>query len=384
MKKYNLLVPLAGRGSRMIPGGYIVPKPMITAGDKTILDWSMNSVDYSECNIIFIILKEQAYNFSLDSILQSRYPESQVIQLDDVTRGAVETCYKAGHLIDNDMPLVILCSDIYFEPKYVPSPEHFETDGYLLTFKANSTNYSYVQKDADGFVSETKEKVVISQDAAVGVYCFKTSSTFLKYAAQMLADDIRTNGEFFLCPLYNLLISDGLKVASAEIDLIYIMGTAAELEFFELSIFPYFHGPTEFVLCADHSGFEAKEMFKAELLRRKLRFLDCGCASTKDCDYYDFLQLTVKRLQYTTGAFGIGFCRSGQGMNIAANKAPGIRAALVVDDEFAGLAIEHNAANFFSIPAGHVDQNSMGRIIERLVASRFEGGRHQNRLQKIG
>jgi RpiB/LacA/LacB family sugar-phosphate isomerase len=384
MKKYNLLVPLAGRGSRMIPGGYVVPKPMIIAGDRTILGWSMDSVDYAECNIIFVILKEQAYNFSLDTVLQSKYPECQVIQLDDVTRGAVETCYMAKHLIDNDMPLVILCSDIYFEPRYVPVPAHFEADGFLLTFKGNSTNYSYVQKDSQGYVTETREKVVISQDAAVGVYCFKTGAVFTKYAAQMLKDEILVKGEFFLCPMYNLLIADGLKVGVSEIDTIYIMGTAPELEFFEQSIFPYLNGPTEFVLCADHSGYEAKEQFKAELARRQLKFLDCGCSSLKDCDYYDFLQLTVKRLQYSKGAFGIGFCRSGQGMNIAANKVPGIRAALVLDDTFAQLAIEHNSANFFSIPAGHVKPASMGSIIEKLLTSRFKGGRHQNRLQKIG
>ena len=138
------------------------------------------------------------------------------------------------------------------------------------------------------------------------------------------------------------------------------------------------------MVCADHSGFVAKELFKEKLIKRSLPVLDVGCYTEKDCDYYDFLHLANKRIKNSWGTFGVGFCRSGQGMNIAANKMIGIRAALTMDDNFAALAIMHNAANFFSIPAGFISEEMMDKIIDQLLEARFQGGRHQNRLQKIG
>lgn len=383
MGKYNLLVPLAGKGKRMEEGGYSVPKPIIPAGDRHILDWSMESIDYSECNLIFVILKEQAYNFSLDSILKQKYPGCQVVLVDKPTRGSVETCLAAKHLIANKAPLIIFCPDVYFQPKYVPQKHHFDYDGYLLTFKANSPNYSYVRQNDEGLVIETREKVIISQDAAVGVYCFQSGLSFIRYAEQMIADNIREQNEFFLCPLYNLLIQDGLRVGYDPIHTIYIMGTYQELQFFENDIFPYLYGPTEFVLCSDHSGYVAKEEFKRELLKRNRKVIDCGCFNDRDCDYQDFLHLAAMKVRQHPGAFGIGFCRTGQGMNIAANKEDGIRSALIIDAHFARKAIAHNATNFFSISSGYVASNIYDRIIDELILTRFEGGRHQNRLQKI-
>ncbi len=380
--KYNLLVPLAGSGTRMAERSTI-PKPLVLAGNKSILDWSMDSIDYSECNLIFVILTEQEHNYSLGTILQSRYPGCNIVMIDQATRGAVETCYAARDIIRGDTPLIVYCPDVAFTPQYVPDPKHFLTEGFLLTFKANSTNYSYVRKK-NGVVSETREKVIISQDAAVGVYCFKSGDVFNRYATVMIESSITDAGEFFLCPMYNLLIADKLKVLAEQVNTIHIMGTVPELEFFERVVYPYIDGPTEFVLCADHSGFVVKDRFKKLLLMRKLKVTDCGAHTTQDSDYYDFLSLARYRLEQSSGAYGVGFCMTGQGMNISANKIPGIRAALVKNKQYAELAVQHNAANFFSIPADEVGVKEMNDILDGILGARFQGGRHQNRIQKVG
>lgn len=379
MKKFELLVPLAGRGLRMVEGGYTMPKPLIMAGDRTILDWSMESIDTSECNITFVILKEHAYNYDLLTILKSKYPDSAVAIVDDYTRGTLESCYNARFLVDSFKPLIIFCPDVAFRPVFKPTEDHFNQAGFILTFKANSPNYSYVLKERFGWVTETREKTVISQDAAVGVYCFQSANLFFKQAAIALTS--KQASEFYICPLYNQLIDSDLEVQSAEIDSIYIMGTPKELNFFERAIFPYINGPREFIVCSDHSGFDVKQEFIAAIRDIGIKVIDCGCWTNRDCDYSDFLFLAQKYIKNNPGAYGLGFCRSGQGINIAANKIPGIRSALITDEFSASLAIQHNNANFFAIAAGRL-QTYAPDIVSQLVLSRFQGGRHQNRLEK--
>jgi RpiB/LacA/LacB family sugar-phosphate isomerase len=108
-------------------------------------------------------------------------------------------------------------------------------------------------------------------------------------------------------------------------------------------------------------------------------FIDCGCYSLADCDYKDYIAQAMETKQYFPGTLIIGFCRSGQGVNICANKYKDIRAALITTAPAASLAIRHNAANFFSIAAS-VDVAEMQGIVNTLLIEKFEGGRHQNRL----
>jgi len=133
MKKYNLLVPLAGRGQRMIDGGYSMPKPLIFAGDRRIIDYSLDSIDRSECNLIFVVRRDHICNFSIDKTLVSKYGEDiKIVVTDEDTRGSVESCYLAKEYIDDDLPLIICTSDIYFEPVFTPTDDMFENDGLQL------------------------------------------------------------------------------------------------------------------------------------------------------------------------------------------------------------------------------------------------------------
>lgn len=379
--KYNLVVPLAGKGQRMIDGGYRFPKPMIWAGDRTILEHGMGSIGILDRNLIFVVRRDHVHNWAIDKFLASRYPGCRVIVAENETGGSVDSCYLAKDLIDNDMPLVVFTSDVSFSPPFCPWEGTFESDGFLLTFKANSDRYSYVQKDDQGLVIRTAEKVVISEDANAGVYGFKTGRTFCRLAEATL----KTPGEHYLAPLYNLLIAAGGKVRTESVKRMHIMGTPEELRFFETVTFPYYRWVSGLILCSDHSGFEAKERTRrlAGLQEIPLHLIDVGCYAYDDCDYADYIERAIQARDHHPGYLILGFCRSGQGVNICANKHAGVRSVLVSTPEAAALGVRHNAANFFAIPAGDVHDDDLLGILKALASERFEGGRHQNRLQRL-
>lgn len=383
MKKYNLIVPLAGKGQRMIDGGYSFPKPLIMAGDRHIIDYSLGSIDTSECNLIFIIRRDHVCNYAIDKVLKSKYGNDITLVIaEDNTQGSVSSCYLAKNYIDNDIPLIVFCPDIYFESKFIPTDDMFRDDGLILTFKANSSNYSYVQINGDGIVTKTAEKIVISDNASVGVYCFKNGKSFLRLAELAFSSNIKSNNEYYICPIYNILIANGGVVKTKQVSIMYVMGTPEEMNFFKNVIFPYFL-PRSFILCSDHSGFELKEAAKKIIIEMNIPFVDCGCYAIDNCDYSDYVSQAIETKVYFPGAIILGFCRSGQGVNITANKHTKIRGALVSTSNAASLGIRHNAANFFAIAAGHTTEDEMREIIKTLMAEKFEGGRHQNRLQKV-
>jgi len=223
---------------------------------------------------------------------------------------------------------------------------------------------------------------VISENASVGIYCFKSGRRFVQLAEEAFQKGLTSQKEFFVAPLYNQLIAQGGKVTTSSVDRLYVMGTPEEMDFFKRVIWPFLL-PRQFVLCCDHSGYKAKEIAREILTGEDDKFIDVGCWSTRDCDYSDYITQAVDTQRTFPGSLVLGFCKTGQGVNIAANKFRGVRAALVTNEQYAEYAVRHNAANFFSIPAEMVDVPMLHRILKVLRGERFDGGRHQNRLMKI-
>ena len=153
MKKYNLLLPIAGKAQRFIDAGYTMPKPLILARNKHVIDWALESVDTKECNLIFMVRVDHIYNFSIDKILKQKFGDDiTIIKIDKVTRGALETCTLARSHIDNDLPLIIYTPDVHFGPTFNPDSIQKDSDGFLLTFTANSPDHSYSDYDENGIV----------------------------------------------------------------------------------------------------------------------------------------------------------------------------------------------------------------------------------------
>jgi len=382
--KPNILIPMAGLGSRFIKEGFKVPKQIINIKDKHLIDISLDCLDYKDCNLIFVLRDEHVYNHHMDELLKKKFGDDiTIVVLDQLTDGSVCSCLFAEEYIDNDAPLVIHTLDIEFRPVFDPHViETLDADGLILTFKSNSINYSYAQLDSEGIVTKTAEKKAISPNACVGIYGFKKGSDFCKYAKEMISRNLRTKNEFYISPLYNVLIEDGKKIVTEGVDKMHIFGTPDEYRFYKDNVVQKI-GDKPIALCSDHSGFEAKEQFKDILDSNDLEYIDFGTILNKDCDYRDYIAQASKAIQENDCHFGFGFCRSGQGVNICANKYKGIRSALIYNEYAMEMSIRHNCANFFAIPAKSMDQATLARYLRIARENSFDGGRHQIRIQEL-
>lgn len=138
-------------------------------------------------------------------------------------------------------------------------------------------------------------------------------------------------------------------------------------------------------VAADHGGFQLKEKIKKYLIDKGHEVEDFGAKSfDKADDYPDFALPAAKSVASGKNDAGILVCSTGIGMSIAANKVPGVRAALVMDEGLAQMAKSHNNANIIAMPGnGHVSESKALKIVEAYLSTEFEGGRHLRRVKKM-
>lgn len=233
-KKMNVLIPMAGAGSRFAQAGYTFPKPLIEVNGKPMIEVVVNNLNM-EAHYIFLVQKEHYEKYNLKFLLNLIAPNCDIVQLDGITEGAACTTLLAKEFINNDEPLVIANSDQYVEWNsnecmYAFSAD--EIDAGILTFKSHHPKWSYARLDESGFVSEVAEKKVISDDATVGIYYWSKGSDYVKYAEQMISKDIRVNNEFYVCPVFNEAIADGKKIKIKNVENMWGIGTPEDLEHF--------------------------------------------------------------------------------------------------------------------------------------------------------
>ena len=229
--KTNLLLPIAGNGQRFIDAGYTSPKPLIEVSGKTILDRSLESIKHDNCNLIFVIRQDHVKEYNLNFVLRSKYKDCRIIVIPGLTDGALSTCMLAKEHIDNDEPLMIFTPDCYFEPSIDPDKISESLDGLVCVFKSKSPAHSYVRlNDYANLVAETKEKEVISDMAIGGLYYFKQGKMFVESATTMIENNMRSKGEFYIAPVYNLLIDKGYRIGIDRNTRHDILGTPEDLE----------------------------------------------------------------------------------------------------------------------------------------------------------
>lgn len=136
-------------------------------------------------------------------------------------------------------------------------------------------------------------------------------------------------------------------------------------------------------LGADHRGFRLKETIKIHLRQAGNVVRDFGTDSEVSADYPDFGRAVAEAVASGTADLGVTVCWTGNGMNMVANKVPGVRAALALNPEMAHLARAHNNANVLTLAAKYVAPADVGAIVEEFLKTPFEGGRHQQRLDKM-
>ncbi|MBI3880619.1 MAG: ribose 5-phosphate isomerase B [Verrucomicrobia bacterium] len=164
-------------------------------------------------------------------------------------------------------------------------------------------------------------------------------------------------------------------------------GIAAMLNFLEHSqtnpFRPVSTDKTTIALAADHAGFELKQAIKQTLAKSGVIINDLGTDSTASTDYPDYASAVAHAVAEGRADFGILVCSTGVGMSITANKVPGVRAALLFNEDMGRLAHAHNNANVLCFGARQTSPEQAGRIIEAFLGAHFEGGRHDRRVHKI-
>jgi len=232
--KMNVLIPMAGAGSRFHQAGYTFPKPLIDVQGKPMIQVVVDNLNI-EATYIYVVQKEHRAKYNLDTLLNLITPNCKIVEVDGITEGAACTTLLAKEYIDNDQPLVMANSDQFVEwdsNEFMYKMIEQKVDGGILTFKATHPKWSFAKVDEYGYVTEVAEKNPISDIATVGVYYWAKGSDYVKYAEQMIEKNIRTNNEFYTCPTFNEAIGDGKKIKTFNIDKMWGLGTKEDLNYY--------------------------------------------------------------------------------------------------------------------------------------------------------
>lgn len=219
----NIIVPMAGRGSRFANAGYGAPKPLIDVAGRPMISWVIENLKLkSSHRFIFICQREHYDKYDLRKVFSDHLGSNwDVVLLDGVTDGAACTVLKASHLIDNCHPIIIANSDQYIDAdinEFYSDALSSGLSGLIMTFQDDDPKWSYARVAERGLVDLVVEKEPISNNATVGLYYFRHGQEFVKSAHKMILENFRVSGEFYVAPCYNYAISAGAKVAIWEID----------------------------------------------------------------------------------------------------------------------------------------------------------------------
>ena len=230
----KIVVPMAGAGSRFETAGYTFPKPLIEVRGEPMIAKVVKNLNL-QGQYIFLVQKTHYEKYNLQGLLTLIAPNCKIVQIDGLTEGAACTVLKAKEYINNNEPLIIANSDQYIKWnsfETISSFNHKDADGGILSFTSVHPKHSFAKVDGNGYVTEVAEKNPISNNATVGIYHWKQGADFVRYAEQMISKNIRTNNEFYICPVYNEAIQDGKKIKINSVDEMWGMGTPEELNNF--------------------------------------------------------------------------------------------------------------------------------------------------------
>jgi NDP-sugar pyrophosphorylase family protein len=236
----NIVIPMAGRGSRFSDAGYTVPKPAIPIHGMPMIELVARSLRPARPHrFVFLALADHLERFDFDWMLRRIDPACLVVPVDTVTEGAACTVLLARDLIDTGDPLMLANSDQWVDMRiddYLAAQDAGGADGLIMTMTADHPKWSYVGLDARGRAVRVVEKEVISNEATVGIYNFRRGRDFVWAAGEMIRRDRRVNGEFYVAPVYNELIERGARVDVFSVgsvsERMWGLGTPADLELF--------------------------------------------------------------------------------------------------------------------------------------------------------
>lgn len=213
----NILIPMAGLGSRFAKAGYKKPKPFIDVSGKPMIVRVLENLKYPDAKYILVaqwdhLQKEKELVKKIEHEFNAAF-----VPIEKLSEGTACTVLYARKFINNSVPLLIANSDQIVDidiAAFIDDCKNRELDGSILTFvdEHKDPKWSFAKIDDNGLVKEVKEKEVISPYATVGIYLYSKGSDFVNSAVDMIARNDRVNNEFYTCPTYNYAIKDGLKI----------------------------------------------------------------------------------------------------------------------------------------------------------------------------
>lgn len=236
----QIIVPMAGAGSRFAVAGYKDPKPLIPVHGvpmiKVVID---NLTPARDHKFIFICQAAHVEEYGLREKLSTWAPGCEIVELNGVTEGAACTVHAAKHLVDNDHPVMIANSDQFVAvdiDDYLAAMDEANADGLIMTMNADDPKWSFVGFNQAGTINRVVEKEVISDEATVGIYNFRSGHQLISAIEQMFDKDLRVNGEFYVAPAYNEMIEHDARVihytVGSEGNGMYGLGIPADLNHF--------------------------------------------------------------------------------------------------------------------------------------------------------
>jgi NDP-sugar pyrophosphorylase family protein len=225
----NIVIPMAGEGSRFAKAGYEKPKPFIDVDGKPMIVRVLENLSYPDARYILIARKEHMdKEKELVKQIEDEF-NAIFIPIDKLTEGTACTVLYARKYINNDEPLLIANSDQIVDmdiADFIDDCSQRGLDGSILTFidEHRDPKWSFAKIDENNLVTEVKEKVVISKYATVGIYLYSKGRDFVDATIDMIIENERVNGEFYTCPTYNYAINDSAKIGIYNIDFTQMHG----------------------------------------------------------------------------------------------------------------------------------------------------------------
>ncbi len=229
----NILIPMAGEGSRFKKAGYTFPKPLIDVDGKPMIQRVIENLDF-DANYIFLVRKDHLEKYNISELLEfTTNGKCEIVVVDELTEGAACTALLAKKFINNEKELLIANSDQiieYSKYNFNTLRRYSQFDSMVFTFNAVHPKWSFVKVNSRGIATEVAEKKPISNIATCGIYYYRRGSDFVKYAERMIQKNLRVNNEFYICPVYNELIQDEKTLVPYFVDKMHGLGTPEDLK----------------------------------------------------------------------------------------------------------------------------------------------------------
>jgi len=236
-KRLNIVIPMAGASRRFAQAGEITPKPFIEINGRSMIECVLDNLSYPSASYILVAKKEHIDQFSNHFEYIKKKYNCIVLSLNNHTDGPLCTCLKAHELINNDDPLVFANCDQIIDLRmddWLAECKKNHADGSILIFNDNNPKWSFVSINSYGLIDDVKEKIVISNNATVGIYFYRKGSYFVNAALSIIADAEKTNDEYYVAPTYNYMIKKNMKVLPYQIPIetMHGVGTPEDLKIY--------------------------------------------------------------------------------------------------------------------------------------------------------